>query len=244
MNANNQPSTSQVLQACQYVLPSCLHIEAITIEYLTSKLESASDHLTPNLFNAITIQHRLVPADIRLVVRLVNHRFVFMRYSFDLSKFHCLNCKTTGHCRHWVNLRGASDVDQDSAMSLQKAIRVDQEILSVVDGTGNLYSQGKSQIKYPIYTTEQKRILASRQLWVEKQMSALLEFQGKTAVFQFLIKNLNSFYIYLFFFISSKPRFIPTSCSVSSFCCFKYSFVAYILYNDAVPTYCTYRRLN
>ena len=163
-NHSNRPSTSAVLTACGYELPTCIHVEALTFQFLKIQHRSGGDFVSPMAL-PIPVPYPMIPSGgVRLFARLVNQRWVFIRYSPDFSKFHCLLCHTTGHCSHWYDLSDGKclpPVDLE-----QKKQKVAAEIQAHVDANGALRSTGVSQRTYAIYTQFQKFNLVDRQLFI------------------------------------------------------------------------------
>jgi hypothetical protein len=170
----NNPSTSQLLQALGGATYSdssqlqCTHLTTLTVQFLRAR-HNSSVKMTPHLDVPIGIHYYILPPTLRLFVHLVNHKWAFCRYSEDLSKFHCLSCRTSSHCRHWFDFE-QSDLLEAAEINQLKFKKVQAEIAAHVDDMGALRSTGISKGKYALYTAEQKAILQDREGWLLLQL--------------------------------------------------------------------------
>ena len=125
--------------------------------------------MTPSLVQPIPIRFPFIPPSLRLFVHLVNQKWAFSRYSQDMSKFHCLTCRSSTHCRHWFDFRSSNHAVADEMRTDQHA-KVQDEIAMHVDIDGSLQSTGFSTTLYAIYNLQQKAILQNREAWVISQL--------------------------------------------------------------------------
>jgi hypothetical protein len=171
MRPVNNPSTSELLHAMGGALESsyCIHITALSAQFLRTRHKSCTAQMTPCLTEPIGIQFHFLPANLRLFAHMVNHKWAFCRYSQNMSKFHCLSCRSSTHCRHWFDFE-RSDHPEAAEISAIKHQKVQEEIAMHVDDVGALKSTGISKGRYAIYTAETKAILQNREAWLVSQL--------------------------------------------------------------------------
>lgn len=183
MNHCNNPSTRAVIDAIHsgHNPNGCIHLQALTVECLRKRHhQSAALPQQPTLPMPVLFQ--FLPHTIRLFARLVDQRWVFLRYSTDYRKFFCLTCKLSSHCSHWYNFQYDGSEFPQASRSVEVPVqeRVQQEILRNTNADGFLHSTGLSIIKYPIYSFRQKQILENRSAWLDSiLLSELKSIPGK-----------------------------------------------------------------
>ncbi len=175
MRPVNNPSTSELLRALGGALESdyCIHISALSLQFLRTRQNSCIIQMIPCLTEPIGIQFHFLPTNLRLFAHMVNHKWAFCRYSQNMSKFHCLSCKSSTHCRHWFDFE-RSDHPVAAEINAIKHKKVQEEIAMHVDDVGALKSTGISRGKYAVYSDEQKAILQNREAWLKSQLQEQL----------------------------------------------------------------------
>ena len=169
---NNQPgqSTHQILDGwgeLSTAAVSCIHVESLGLDFILDKLNYPFTSSIARNGGVMLVPYELWDNPIFVQCKQSDGKFVFTRYNSDLSKFHCLDCNNSSHCRHYVELK-ATTAHQSSKNADARAKAVLADIGSKCDQDGNIANTVKSSVPFPSYNSEQLTTMADRGAWVTR----------------------------------------------------------------------------
>lgn len=175
MNDSNVPSTHALLETQlfnKWKASPCVHLTALHPAHLTDLTQHASESQT-SAHGVYVVPYIKTSSQYRIFVRFLANEFTFLRYSLDLTKFHCLSCRLSTHCKHYACVADGPSAESAShkrAKLQEKKQTLVDDIKENVDADGLLTPTGHSTNRFPVYSSSQKVILANRYDWVLSQL--------------------------------------------------------------------------
>ena len=147
----------------------CMHVRGLGLTWLLEKLDFPATLPLPTDGALIPVEYEVWANPIFVQWVATESVFVFTRYSSALSQFHCMHCKDSKRCRHFVQLTSTtSDARAAQAAARQRAIVAN--ITSKCDAAGKLICLSHSSSPFPQLGVHQLQVLGDREAWIKKKL--------------------------------------------------------------------------